>query len=171
MFSVMMEEDQRCVGPYAGFEGRIGRTFATSEPWWPERAASPERAGAAPLMHYHGRARLPGGWRGVLVAHGDQGGGYVLYVEDGELTYVHNEYGCERFVRAGPVPDGARELVVELVAPGGWVWDLRLLVDDEERASPTAAVSMLWLTSPALMRPMHPRRGSRTSLPRPWSTN
>src|SRR5256714_578613 len=29
-------------GPaYAGFEGRVGRTFAGSEGWWPQRTAPP----------------------------------------------------------------------------------------------------------------------------------
>ena len=31
-------------GPYAGFQGKIGRTFASSEPWWPPRPAAPRRA-------------------------------------------------------------------------------------------------------------------------------
>ncbi|HEX7382451.1 MAG TPA: sulfatase-like hydrolase/transferase [Nevskiaceae bacterium] len=31
---------------------------------------------------------------GVLVAHGDQGGGYVLCVEDGAVTFAYNEYGA-----------------------------------------------------------------------------
>ncbi|MCU0309464.1 MAG: sulfatase-like hydrolase/transferase [Acidimicrobiales bacterium] len=29
---------------YAGFEGRVGRVFATSEPWWPPRPQAPEGA-------------------------------------------------------------------------------------------------------------------------------
>ena len=29
---------------YEGFGGRIGRTFAGSEPWWPERPVAPEGA-------------------------------------------------------------------------------------------------------------------------------
>ena len=45
---------------------------------------------------------------GVLVAHGDQGGGYVLYVDDdGELVFAHNGYGVMTEVRGGTVPDGA----------------------------------------------------------------
>ena len=28
-------------GAYAGFEGKVGRTFATSEPWWPPRPTAP----------------------------------------------------------------------------------------------------------------------------------
>ena len=31
-------------GPYAGFEGRVGRTFAGSEGWWPPRATAPADA-------------------------------------------------------------------------------------------------------------------------------
>ena len=46
---------------------------------------------------------LAAGDAGVLVAHGDQGGGYSLYVDDtGELVAAHNGYGIEREVR-GPV--------------------------------------------------------------------
>jgi arylsulfatase A-like enzyme len=30
--------------PYAGFQGRVGRTFAGSEPWWPSRPTPPPRA-------------------------------------------------------------------------------------------------------------------------------
>jgi hypothetical protein len=37
--------------------------------------------------------------QGVLVAHGDQGGGYSLYVEDGVLTFGYNQYGVMRFIR------------------------------------------------------------------------
>ncbi|WP_166346567.1 arylsulfatase [Phytoactinopolyspora limicola] len=46
------------------------------------------------------------GDEGVIVAHGDQGGGYVLYVEDGELRLTYNAYG--RPVRgSGPLPAAA----------------------------------------------------------------
>ena len=31
-------------GPYAGFEGRVGRTFAGSEGWWPAAADGARRA-------------------------------------------------------------------------------------------------------------------------------
>ncbi len=32
------------VRPYKGFQGRIGKTFASSEPWWPPRPTAPEGA-------------------------------------------------------------------------------------------------------------------------------
>ncbi len=31
-------------GGYPGFKGRVGRTFATSEPWWPDRPRAPRGA-------------------------------------------------------------------------------------------------------------------------------
>ena len=50
---------------------------------------------------------LAEGDRGVLVAHGDQGGGYSLYIDDtGELVAAHNGYGLEREVRGPVVPPG-----------------------------------------------------------------
>nr|WP_268912057.1 arylsulfatase [Leucobacter soli] len=52
---------------------------------------------------------------GVLVAHGDQGGGYLLAVEGGEVVFVYNEYGRRHRI-AVPVPpepaDGAPVRVV-----------------------------------------------------------
>ncbi|MDH3705976.1 MAG: arylsulfatase [Acidimicrobiia bacterium] len=56
------------------------------------------------------------GDRGYLVAHGDQGGGYGFYIDDGELVYVHNGYGKMGEVRGGAIPDGCTEIVVELVS-------------------------------------------------------
>ncbi len=47
---------------------------------------------------------------GVLVADGDQGGGYALYVDEtGELVFVHNGYGLERELRGPLVAAGDHE--------------------------------------------------------------
>ena len=35
---------EESTAPYAGFEGRIGRTFAASEPWWPAQPTAPQGA-------------------------------------------------------------------------------------------------------------------------------
>lgn len=79
--------------------------------------------------------------RGVLVAHGDQGGGYGLYVVDdtdrgeadptapGELVFVHNGYGKLTEVRCGPLRAGSGPIRLEVEAPGGWRWNVRVLVD------------------------------------------
>ena len=74
------------------------------------------------------------GDQGYLVAHGDQGSGYGLYVLDGRLHFVHNDgRGHVRDLDGGPMPDGAREAVADFSAPGQNVWDVSLAVDDEDR--------------------------------------
>lgn len=88
------------------------------------------------------------GDRGVLVAHGDQGAGYALYVLDGELRFVHNDgRGRLRHLGAGAVPPGAQSLVADFAAPGGNVWDVSLSIDGEARAS-LAGVPMLFGMAP-----------------------
>jgi arylsulfatase A-like enzyme len=73
---------------------------------------------------------------GYLVAHGDQGSGYGLYVLDDELVFVHNDgRGAMRELRGGRLPDGVREVAVDLAAPGSRVWTATLSVDGEDRAS------------------------------------
>ena len=70
---------------------------------------------------------------GMLVAHGDQGGGYALYVDDEagrrELCFVHNGYGNEVVLACGTLPAGEREIVLEVTAPGKWKWDVAVSVD------------------------------------------
>ncbi|MCU1497140.1 MAG: arylsulfatase family protein [Acidimicrobiales bacterium] len=70
------------------------------------------------------------GDRGVLVSHGDQGGGYLLYVDDdGELVFGHNGYGAMSELRCGPVPTGATRIGLAVTAPGGWRWNVAVSVD------------------------------------------
>ncbi|MEE9414488.1 MAG: arylsulfatase [Acidimicrobiales bacterium] len=75
------------------------------------------------------------GDEGVLVAHGGQGGGYGLYVEDGRLFWVHNAYGTMHLVDAGVLADGARQITADVAAPGGGIWNVTLSVDGQEVAS------------------------------------
>jgi arylsulfatase A-like enzyme len=70
---------------------------------------------------------------GVLVAHGDQGGGYVLYVLDGELVLAHNDGRGRLRVLAGGPPGALCE--ARFTAPGGGTWSVSLVVDGEERGS------------------------------------
>ncbi len=72
---------------------------------------------------------------GCIVAHGDQGGGYGLYIEDDRIRYVHNAFGEMRELDAGPLTDGDHVLTVDIVNTGGFRWNVRVLVDGEERAS------------------------------------
>jgi len=88
------------------------------------------------------------GDQGVLVAHGDQGSGYALYVLDGELRFVHNDgRGRLRHLSAGMIPAGARSLAADFAAPGGNVWDVSLSIDGERHAA-LAGVPMLFGMAP-----------------------
>lgn len=73
---------------------------------------------------------------GVLVAHGDQGGGYVVWLDADGLHAAHND-GCGRLrtldaARPGP---GAHAVLLHLRAAGGATWDPVLAVDGVEVAS------------------------------------
>jgi arylsulfatase len=70
---------------------------------------------------------------GVLVAHGDQGGGYCLAVEGEALVLSHND-GRGR-VRACSGPVGSPAVVeARFVAPGGGTWSCSLWCDDAQVA-------------------------------------
>ncbi len=76
------------------------------------------------------RVVLAEGDAGILVAHGDQGGGYSLYLDTtGELVAAHNGYGLEREVRGPVVAPGEHDLGLHIRCPGGDRWDLSLSVD------------------------------------------
>src|SRR5439155_24497390 len=66
------------------------------------------------------------GDEGVLLAHGDQSGGYVLYIEDGALKLFFHALGHTQALAGGGVPTGAREVVLDAAA-GENTWTMRLL--------------------------------------------
>ncbi|WP_338702373.1 arylsulfatase [Streptomyces sp. Q6] len=68
---------------------------------------------------------------GVLVSHGDQGGGYSLYIEDGRLNFAFNEYGELVTADAGAVPAEARTLSLVATAQEGIRWGFDVFVDGE----------------------------------------
>jgi arylsulfatase A-like enzyme len=77
---------------------------------------------------------------GFLVAHGDQGGGYALYVEDGVLHLAYNEYGRLHDVPLGTFGTGT------VHAAFSWLpdfrWKIEVSVDGEARGG-LADVTML----------------------------
>ena len=88
------------------------------------------------------------GDHGILVAHGDQGGGYALYVLDDELWFVHNDgRGAMRTCSGGALATGVAQVAAELRAVGKGVWDVRLCVDGVER-SHLAEVPLLYGMAP-----------------------
>lgn len=67
---------------------------------------------------------------GVLVAHGDQGGGYVVWVEARELHFTYNEYGiAHRAVL--PVTAGLRRVQVrfDLIPDKPYFWRVTVSTD------------------------------------------
>lgn len=71
---------------------------------------------------------------GTLVAHGDQGGGYSLYVEAGELRLAHND-GRGRLTVVGGAVSSASVVEAVFTAPGGGVWAAELRADGRAVAS------------------------------------
>lgn len=71
------------------------------------------------------------GWQpadeGVLVAHGDPQGGYLLAVEDGRLDFIYNAYGRVNRV-SGVLPADPREVTLKALATPELRWDFEVCV-------------------------------------------
>lgn len=85
--------------------------------------------------------------QGMLVAHGDQGGGYCCYIENGRLFYAHNAYGDMTVVDAGELVDGHHRLGLDFDAPGGLVWNLVITLDGQQVAT-ASELTMLYPIAP-----------------------
>lgn len=70
------------------------------------------------------------GDHGVLVSHGGQGGGYLLWVEDDELVLTHRAAGNDRELRGGPIGPLTASLGMAVSARPGNRWSVQLLMDD-----------------------------------------
>ena len=69
------------------------------------------------------------GDEGILVAHGGQDAGYVLWVEDDELHFEINEAGAPRRLDAMALEGPCRHIGVDVTAPGGRRWDIAVTAD------------------------------------------
>ncbi len=88
------------------------------------------------------------GDEGVLVAHGDQGGGYAVEVRDGRLVFVHNDgHGATTTRDVGVPCVGRQHVTVDVGAPGGTMWDVTVRLDGEQRGEPLAC-AMMWPIAP-----------------------
>jgi arylsulfatase len=86
--------------------------------------------------------------RGVLVAHGDQGGGYAVEMDDAQLWFVHNDgHGTTTRASAGVVRAGRHLIAVTLAAPGGGRWQVSITVDGEQQMTDLER-TMLWPMAP-----------------------
>lgn len=70
------------------------------------------------------------GDRGVIVAHGDQGGGYALIIEDGGLVLAYNEYGAMHRVRSTLEGDGEYTIRVHAKALPELRWAFEVNTDE-----------------------------------------
>ncbi|GEE03779.1 arylsulfatase [Gordonia spumicola] len=71
---------------------------------------------------------------GVLVAHGDVQGGYLLVVEDRTLTFVYNAYGRVSRV-SGPLPDGTGRVTLSARASADVRWDFTIVAASDQGES------------------------------------
>lgn len=67
---------------------------------------------------------------GVLVAHGDQGGGYSLWIEQSRLHLSYNLYG-EMIRESAPIAAGTRRIVATVDAVPDLSWQWRITIDGE----------------------------------------
>ncbi|MEZ5208278.1 MAG: arylsulfatase [Acidimicrobiales bacterium] len=75
---------------------------------------------------------------GVLVAHGDQGGGYLVWVDDDGLHAAHNDgRGRLAVIDGGPLAPGRRIVDLVLTATGGNRWDALLRLDGDDVGAAT----------------------------------
>ena len=91
--------------------------------YFPRTQAVPENVAAKVLNRAHTitvDAELKAGDEGVLACHGSNVGGYVFFVQDGTLHYVHNYVGAEelRVSSDQPVPPGKHSLSYEFEPTG-----------------------------------------------------
>ncbi len=105
--------------------------------WIPRGTPTLERWRSARLIAGRSFRLIPDwdprrGDEGVVVAHGGQESGYLVYVEDGRVNFVHNNCGSISKICAelGDTVD----LVVDVEAPGGGVWNVELVLDGQVRA-------------------------------------
>ncbi|CRK56044.1 arylsulfatase [Alloactinosynnema sp. L-07] len=64
----------------------------------------------------------------MLFAHGDQGGGYVVSIEDGLVVLAYNAYGVMHRSEPIALPEGETRVALEAEALPEFRWALRLRV-------------------------------------------
>ena len=82
------------------------------------------------------------GDQGILVAHGGQDAGYVVWIEDGQLFFEINEAGVPRRLDPMPLSRACRQIVVDVTAPGGRVWNVDVSADGEVGISATGLMQI-----------------------------
>jgi arylsulfatase A-like enzyme len=81
------------------------------------------------------------GDQGVIVSHGDQGGGYTLYIEEGRIFLGYNEYGRLHVVDGGVLAPGLHTLRLRATALPEFHWRIEVTIDDR----PVAELPEVWM--------------------------
>ncbi|MDZ7684486.1 MAG: arylsulfatase [Gammaproteobacteria bacterium] len=76
------------------------------------------------------------GDEGVLVAQGDQGGGYLVYVEDGHLHFCHNYGGRARDFDMGAAGSDLDHIDIAFLARADGVCSVNITIGDDARKVP-----------------------------------
>lgn len=74
------------------------------------------------------------GDEGILVAHGDQSGGYALYIESGALGLAVNASGTMSYLAGGVMRAGDSSVRLDAVIGRDGLWTATLSVGEESRA-------------------------------------
>lgn len=69
---------------------------------------------------------------GTVVAHGDQGGGYILAFEDARPNFSYNAYGEMHRFTLNSVKPGTHSMVLKFDEVQGLKWQVSLFVDGKE---------------------------------------
>lgn len=80
------------------------------------------------------------GDQGVLVSHGDQGGGYIVFIRDGHLYFALNEYGKLHEVNAGELTVGNHKVSLRTTPSVDFRAEHTISVDGKV----TAALNDVW---------------------------
>lgn len=81
------------------------------------------------------------GDQGILIAHGDQGGGYAVYIEDGNLRLAYNEYGRLHELDAGVLANGDHLIRLSVQWRPDFRVDAVISIDGQERGR----IDDLWM--------------------------
>lgn len=65
---------------------------------------------------------------GVLFSHGDQGGGYIAWLENAELHFSYNAYG-DMHPRSCPLPAGVSSLDLRFDVTEDMAWAVTVVTD------------------------------------------
>lgn len=114
------ESDQRFSKPL-----RILPGTPTLERWRSSRLIAGRSFRIMVDLEYTGRES------GVLVAHGGQAGGYVMYIEDGALGFVYNDGRHVTSLEAAGLPAGTAQVGLVAEAPGKGRWNMTVCVGGE----------------------------------------